>query len=265
MTTCCVEAGGELRCIVCEIATPIPVPSRVLLIPWGDVQSASGNFKVDDESARLIAAQLSERRVEIPIDYEHQTLGGEFASPDGTAPAAGWIKGLDIQLGVGIFGRVNWTPRGGSAVATREYRYLSPVVWVRKSDGKAIGLHSVALTNKPAIAGMSAIVNSSRTGEYAKQHVVDFRTDPIIANRERFNPSRMGEYMGIAEYAKQHGVSFDKAFADCRPDPIIANRERFNPSRMGEYTRIAEYAKQHGVSFEKAVADCSANPIGVNG
>ena len=35
----------------------------------------------------------------------------------------------------------------------KEYRYLSPVVNVRKADNKAVGLHSLALTNTPAIEG----------------------------------------------------------------------------------------------------------------
>ena len=41
----------------------------------------------------------------------------------------------------------------------KEYKYLSPVVICRKSDGKA-ALHSVALTNTTAIDGMFALVNS---------------------------------------------------------------------------------------------------------
>ena len=42
----------------------------------------------------------------------------------------------------------------------KEYRYLSPVVLVRKRDQKATAIHSVALTNTPAIDGMFALVNS---------------------------------------------------------------------------------------------------------
>ena len=42
----------------------------------------------------------------------------------------------------------------------REYWYISPVVMVRKKDNKASQIHSVALTNTPAINGMIPIVNS---------------------------------------------------------------------------------------------------------
>jgi hypothetical protein len=40
-----------------------------------------------------------------------------------------------------------------------------PVVLVRKSDGKTVALHSVSLTNKPAIVGMRALVNSRGSGQ----------------------------------------------------------------------------------------------------
>ncbi|MCI8380160.1 MAG: hypothetical protein HFH72_16965, partial [Lachnospiraceae bacterium] len=60
----------------------------------------------------------------------------------------------------GIFARVEWTKRAKDYLQNREYRYLSPVVMVRKKDRKASQIHSVALTNTPAINGMMPIVNS---------------------------------------------------------------------------------------------------------
>ncbi|MBP7936741.1 MAG: hypothetical protein KA354_19025, partial [Phycisphaerae bacterium] len=52
-----------------------------------------------------------------------------------------------------------WTVGGREKLAAKEYRYLSPVVMVRKADRRVVALHSAALTNKPAIAGMQPIVN----------------------------------------------------------------------------------------------------------
>ena len=87
------------------------------------------------------------------MDYEHQTLKGV------EAPAAGWVKELKLEGGQ-IMAVVQWTPRGAQYLENKEYRYLSPVVTVRRSDGKATGLHSLALTNTPAIEHMTPIVNS---------------------------------------------------------------------------------------------------------
>ena len=56
---------------------------------------------------------------------------------------------------------MEWTDRAAAYLKNREYRYLSPVITVRKADNKATGLHSLALTNTPAIDHMDPIVNSS--------------------------------------------------------------------------------------------------------
>ena len=98
-------------------------------------------------------AQIAQRGVDLVVDYEHQTLTGE------QAPAAGWVKELFLDDGQ-IKARVEWTDRAKEYLTNKEYRYLSPVITVRKSDNKAMGMHSIALTNTPAIEHMEAIVNS---------------------------------------------------------------------------------------------------------
>ncbi len=135
------------------------VPKRVRIAPWGQVDSTRGRFVVDDESATLTQKAFAEHGTDLPVDYEHQTLGGEFAAPNGQAPAAGWITAIVAEPGVGLFADVRWTDRAKKLLANREYRYLSPVALVRRTDRKLIGLHSVALTNKPAIVGADPIVN----------------------------------------------------------------------------------------------------------
>ena len=136
------------------------VPERILVVPWGDVTSSNGTFTVDGESGREVIAAFESNGNDIPVDYEHQTLGGEFASPDGRAPAAGWIKQLEIVDGAGIFAHVEWTDRGRAMLAAKEYRYLSPVALVDRRTRRIVAIHSAALTNKPAITAMQPIVNA---------------------------------------------------------------------------------------------------------
>lgn len=135
------------------------VPTRVLLVPWGEVHSTSGDFVVDAESARLVVEAFKAHGTDLPIDYEHQTLGGRYTSPSGQAPAAGWVKRIEAEEGVGVFAEVVWTPPALEQLSAKQYRYISPVALIRKSDRKLVGLHSVALTNKPAIVDMTPIVN----------------------------------------------------------------------------------------------------------
>lgn len=129
------------------------VPNEIRILPLGNVHSQKGDFIVDDESFELIREHFKDRKLDLVIDYEHQTL------KDIQAPAGGWIKEI-YKTDDAICAKVEWTPKATEYLKNKEYRYLSPVVIVRKADRKAIELHSVALTNTPAIDGMFAIVNS---------------------------------------------------------------------------------------------------------
>lgn len=128
-------------------------PETISVLPLGHVVSSKGEFDVDEESFFAMKAQIAKRGVDLVVDYEHQTLKGV------EAPAAGWVKELKLEDGF-IKAVVEWTGRGAEYLKNKEYRYLSPVVNVRKLDNKATGLHSLALTNTPAIENMTAIVNS---------------------------------------------------------------------------------------------------------
>lgn len=129
------------------------VPDEIKILPKGLVHSLKGEFVVDNESFNEIYKRFKERNLDIVIDYEHQTLGNV------QAPAGGWIKEL-TNTEDAIVAKVEWTEKAAEYLKNREYRYLSPVVKVRKDTNKAIVLHSVALTNTPAINGMFTIANS---------------------------------------------------------------------------------------------------------
>ncbi len=145
MKDCIILKGGEVELT--------GVPETITVLPLGHVVSSKGEFDVDEGSFQAMKAQIAQRGVDLVVDYEHQTLKGV------EAPAAGWVKELRLEGG-NIVAVVEWTPRGAEYLKNKEYRYLSPVVNVRKTDNKAMGLHSLALTNTPAIENMTPIVNS---------------------------------------------------------------------------------------------------------
>jgi phage I-like protein len=158
--------------LVAAILSQSNVPHQVLIAPWGEVRSTAGSFVVDDEGAKATIAAFEKHANDLPVDYEHQTLGGSYSSPTGQAPAAGWIKRLIAispdtdaaantdSLSPGLWALVEWTPTAIEQLRSKQYRYLSPVALVRRSDRRLVGLHSVALTNKPAIVGMRPLVAS---------------------------------------------------------------------------------------------------------
>lgn len=129
------------------------VPNEIKILPVGMVKSQKGNFYVDKESYALMREDMESHGVDIVIDYEHQTL------KDCQAPASGWIKKLEYTPDA-IVAKVEWTPRAKQYLSDKEYRYLSPVVLTRREDKKAVKLHSLALTNTPAIDSMFPIINS---------------------------------------------------------------------------------------------------------
>ena len=202
--------GQRLRAVTCEIGPS--VPARILLVPWGAVESRAGSFVVDDESAEMMLAAFVAQGVDLPIDYEHQSMGGDYAAPDGRAPAAGWVKAIEPVSGEGIYGAIEWTERGRQALAAKEYRYLSPVVLVEADTGRAIELHSAALTNKPAIVGFPALVNK-RIGESTVQdmEVKPMDTEGLMAELKGL--LKLGDDATPADYLAAIKAIFEKLAA----------------------------------------------------
>lgn len=129
------------------------VPEWVLLFAEGQGELATGErFHVDRSGFDLMTASLESRGIDLVWDYEHQTLTGD------KAPAAGWVKAMRYDDGVGIMAKVDWTEAAANHIKAREYRYFSPVFDVRKSDLRVVGLHSVALTNTPKTNNQQPIV-----------------------------------------------------------------------------------------------------------
>lgn len=162
------------------------VPAEIKILPLGHVHSQKGDFLVDDESFQLIQKQFKDRKVDIVIDYEHQTLA------DIQAPAGGWIKEL-YKGRDAILAKVEWTARAAGYLKNKEYRYLSPVVLVRKRDKKATAIHSVALTNTPAIDGMFAVVNA-------------LKTEDISERRNIMDLKELAKILGLPENATEEEV-----------------------------------------------------------
>ena len=196
-------------------------PEIISVLPLGHVKSAKGEFDVDGESFAAMKAQIAQRGVDLVVDYEHQTLTGE------QAPAAGWVKELFLDDGQ-IKARVEWTDRAKAYLENREYRYLSPVITVRKADNKATGLHSIALTNTPAIEHMEAIVNSLNFE--GGQNTMDFMKElaKLLGLGEDATEEQVKEALKVClEENKSLKESAAEAAKQQPPenDKVVANKE----------------------------------------
>jgi len=129
---------------------------KVTIVPDGRVASKAGTFLMDAEAWEAVDTAFRAHRTSLVIDYEHQTLA-DHPAPNGKAPAAGWMEALEYKPGTGIVALVKWTEPAKEMIRADEYRYLSPVLHVRRSDQRVMELHSAGLTNKPAIPAMERV------------------------------------------------------------------------------------------------------------
>ncbi|TMP27201.1 phage scaffold protein [Pseudoalteromonas rubra] len=156
---------------VCKLSADINeqgVSPRVQLMPDGPFKShhdgrpgdvASGHWLLDDTAWQFLQANAALRNNDYHFDYEHQTMLAE--SNGQPAPASGWFKPADIEYvpGQGLFAlNVKWTKRASDLIKNDEYRYVSPVFSYDKQTGRPVALKHFALTNDPALDGLSQVV-----------------------------------------------------------------------------------------------------------
>ena len=139
--------------------------AAVRILPAGAFQSKDGrpasmtqgrvtHWRLDATNAAAVIAAPRNGEQGFVIDYEHQTLNKTTNGQP--APAAGWFKGLEWREGQGLFMvQIEWTERARAMIASGEYRYLSPVFGFDSQTGAVTYVHSVALTNDPALIGLS--------------------------------------------------------------------------------------------------------------
>lgn len=149
-----------------DLGDGLVAPARLRVLPDGEFSAPDGrpanmdgvtakSWLMNEQAAKRVMARFAARGLDLPLDYEHQTL---HSKDNGLpAPASGWITALSYEPGDGLWADVRWTDAGGSYVAKKEYRYLSPVFPFDKDTGEVLDLHSVALTNKPGLTGLGAI------------------------------------------------------------------------------------------------------------
>ncbi|CAH8721011.1 phage protease [Paenibacillus melissococcoides] len=106
------------------------------------------------------------RALDIVIDYEHQTL------EDVQAPLAVGLRNSSSRI-MPSLGR--WNGHQAEEYLKKRNTATYPrLLLVRKSDQKAVVLHSVAPTNTPAIDGMFPIINSLDITQYEGGNNMDF-------------------------------------------------------------------------------------------
>lgn len=145
----------------CVVSLSKNIADEVQIFPAGEFNVpigsmlGTGPWRLDAAAARQLIATVGQRKNDILVDYEHQSL---TASQTGhKAPAAAWLKtdSLVWRDGEGLFAtRPDWKAAAATLIEADEYRYLSPVFIYNETTGAPENIISVALTNTPAIDNM---------------------------------------------------------------------------------------------------------------
>ncbi len=141
-----------------------------LLIPFGEVvverPIAGENFVFTAAHAESAKQWFDQMGRKLAIDYEHQSLDRLNTRADGLRPAAGWIGALEVRDD-GLWAvNVSWTDRAQELLRSGEYRYFSPVIfWTDEDHTDVAALGPVALTNDPAMHGVSALAAGRQNAE----------------------------------------------------------------------------------------------------
>jgi len=145
--------------------------THFLLLRYGETQYTKDGkqavFAFAEKDADAVIADFKQRGKDLVMDYDHATVKG------GMAPASGWITNLTKEAD-GLFADVEWTEEAKQRLEKHEYRYHSPVIYFGK-DGHPRALHSVALTNHPAMHSYPALAaddidNTNNPNKEKKMH-----------------------------------------------------------------------------------------------
>lgn len=120
------------------------LPDWIQIIPAGSFGGRDGRGPYFSDPAAIIQA-FHDSAVDLPIDYDHQTL--DATDKRGPVPAAGWIDEVEERDGA-IWGRTVWTPRAAEHLRAREYRFISPV-FRHDKQGRVFRLEGAGLTHYP--------------------------------------------------------------------------------------------------------------------
>lgn len=205
---------------------PRSAPVVIRVAPYGRwVHPRAGAFSIDMVKARQMAANHARLGVDVPVDYEHQTLAGA------KAPAAGWVRALEVRDD-GLYAQVEWNDEARRMIEAKEYRYYSPVFDFDGRDphtGQPIGavLHSVGLTNTPLLAHDIQPLAAKRTGAQPpsagdESHTAQPRAAVLPQKEKRImDLKEIAALLGLADHADEEQVRQAivacKAAADAAP------------------------------------------------
>jgi phage I-like protein len=159
--------------IALAVAGNDPQPEQwIHMMPAGEFSARDGRgpWTLRNTDAVIAASTAYAGDNQIPVDYEHQI---DMAVKNGQPVPAGWIKQLQARAD-GLWGLVEWTEKARAYLASKEYRYLSPV-FNHAPSGEITRVLRAALTNNPALE-LTALANAQVANPQAIDPLSELRS-----------------------------------------------------------------------------------------
>ncbi len=206
-------------------------PGEFQVFPLGRVEMEGGEaFVVDREGVGEVMRRFDARGIDMVIDYEHQTEGGSWSGPEGKAPAAGWIKQLVDRGEDGLWAVVEWTERAKAHLASREYRYYSPVFLTSGKEGRLVELLRVALTNAPRMNRIRPVVAKGRENQKKDGGNMDKAEFVRVCAKK----------LGLPEGATEEEVAAAIGKTGGKDAPVVMPREALDALGLPETAGVRE-------------------------
>jgi phage I-like protein len=197
-----------------------------------------GPWTLTNEAAARLIARFAQRKNDVQIDYEHQSLDADKKS--GPVPAAGWIKTNSLQFDEarGLYAAsVKWTAAAQQAIADDEYRYISPVFSYDAKTGDVLDLITVALTNNPAIDDMDPVTLAAARF--------------YLPNEDIAVATQLGDL--LSKLMKEKGVSREQLGQAAGIDADTVSQILNGTIKRPPDQRLKGFASALGVSFDSLV------------
>lgn len=228
-------------------------PQWVHLIPAGTFSGRDGRgpYTLD---AQAVLDAFAAGGIDLPLDYEHQTLTAEDKA--GPVPAAGWIKELQARAD-GIWARVQWTAQAAALLADRAYRFLSPVFRFTPADGRVVALAGAGLVHTPNLT-LQAAASQGTAMEELIERLPYILNLPATTTLEEL----IAEVQKVVDALKAHTASAEAMRAEidqlktASPDPAqwvpIAQHKAVADQLAALQSAQAEAAAQAAVDAAQA-------------
>ncbi|WP_158259871.1 phage protease [Phyllobacterium phragmitis] len=214
--------------------------SWVHLLPAGKFNGIDGRgpYLANDPAQIVKRTRSYHGKKQIVIDYEHQSINA--ANNGKPAPAAGWIVGMEARSD-GVWGLVEWTEAAAKHLASREYRYLSPVFHHTQS-GSVLHIDNAGLTNSPNLDQLTALARSEVVMK------VEAYVEKVASAAKLLGlPDGSDEKAVLQKLQPLVDLAFEIASITGETPPVSANSATPDPSKfvpIGDFERVVAEANQ---------------------